>query len=69
MEKSCKKCAPKSPDTFLLLVNNTKQPLHSRNSFKNKIFIKRIIKKTLTLFFLLNPVPFNGLDYEKEKEF
>ena len=23
---------------FLILVNNPKQPLHARNSFKNKIF-------------------------------
>ena len=26
------------PDLFLILVNNPKQPLHARNSFKNKIF-------------------------------
>ena len=26
------------PDPFLILVNNPKQPLHARNSFKNKIF-------------------------------
>ena len=33
------------PDLFLNLVNNPKQPLYARNSFKNKIFWKRIIKK------------------------
>ena len=33
------------PDPFLILVNNTKQPWHWRNSFKNKISWKRIIKK------------------------
>ena len=33
------------PDPFLILVNNPKQPLHARNSFKNKIFWKRIIKQ------------------------
>ena len=32
-------------DLFLILVNNPKQPLHARNSFRNKIFWKRIIKK------------------------
>ena len=32
------------PDLFLMLVNNPKQLLHARNSFKNKIFWKRIIK-------------------------
>ena len=26
------------PDSFLILVNNPKQPLHARNSFKKKIF-------------------------------
>ena len=25
-------------DPFFILVNNSKQPLHARNSFKNKIF-------------------------------
>ena len=40
MEKSCRKCALKklAPDPFLILVNNSKQPLHAKNSFKNKIF-------------------------------
>ena len=33
------------PDLFLIFVNNPKQPLHARNSFENKIFWKRIIKK------------------------
>ena len=26
------------PNPFLIYVNNPKQPLHARNSFKNKIF-------------------------------
>ena len=26
------------PDPFLILKNNPKQPLHARNSFKDKIF-------------------------------
>ena len=34
------------PDPFLILLNNPKQPLHARNPFKNKIFWKRIIKKS-----------------------
>ena len=34
------------PGLFLILVNNPK-PLHARNSFKNKIFLKKIIKKLL----------------------
>ena len=53
-------------DTFLILVNNPKLPLHSRNFFKNKIFSDRIIKEPyLTVFFLSNP--FNRQDYEKQK--
>ena len=35
------------PDPSLNLVNNPKQPLHARNSFKKKIFWKRIIKRPL----------------------
>ena len=45
--------------------------MHTRISFKNKIFWKRIIKKPLeklTLFFILNPVPFVGQSYIKQKE-
>ena len=33
------------PDSFLILVNSPKQPLDVRNSFKNRIFWKKIIKK------------------------
>ena len=33
------------PDPFLIFVNKPKQPLHVKNSFKNMIFRKRIIKK------------------------
>ena len=39
------KCQKLVPDPFLILVNNPKQPLHARNSFQNKIFWKRIIRK------------------------
>ena len=46
--KSCRKCNLELfPDPFLVLVNNLKQPLHTRNFFENKIFWKRIIKKPL----------------------
>ena len=39
IEKSIRKCAAKaSPDLFIILVNNPKQPLHDRNYFKGKIF-------------------------------
>ena len=35
------------PGPFFILVNNPKQPLHARNSFKNKMFWKGIIKNLL----------------------
>ena len=60
-----------APDPFLILLNNPKQPLHARNSFKNKIFLKEDYPKglkKLTLFSLSNPVPFNGKSYQKQKE-
>ena len=47
------------PDLFIILVNNPKHPLHTRNSFKCKIF--------LSLFFLSNPVPFNTQNYQKQR--
>ena len=54
------------PDPFLILLNNPKQTLHARNSFENKKFLKDNYQKALkksTLFFLSNPVPFNGQSY------
>ena len=35
------------PDPLLILVNNPKQSLHAINFFENKIFWKRILKKSL----------------------
>ena len=49
------------PDPFLNLVNNPKQPLHAR-----KEDYQKALKKS-TLFFLPNPVPFNGQSYQKQK--
>ena len=34
-----------APNHFLILLNNPKQPSHTRNSFKNKVFWQRIIEK------------------------
>ena len=46
-------------DPFITLVKNPKQPLHARNSFRNKIFWKEIIKSPLkSLFFSVEPSPF-----------
>ena len=50
------------PDSFVILLNNPKQPLHARNSFIKKDILKEDYQKPfkmLTLFFLSNPVPFN----------
>ena len=60
MEKSRRKCA-----FFLILLNIPKQILHVGNSFENEILkddYQKALKK-LTLFFLSNPVPFNGRSY------
>ena len=58
MEKSCTKCAPKaSPRSLLILVNNPKQTLHAWDSFENKIFWKKIIKK-VNFIFSVEPSPF-----------
>ena len=55
-------------DSFFILVNNPKQPLHARNSFKNKVFERGLSKtlKKLTIF-LLNPFLFNGQSYQIQK--
>ena len=57
------------PDPFFILVNKPKQPLHTRNFFKNKILKEHFQKpfKELTLFFLSDPVPFNRQSYQKQK--
>ena len=36
-----------TPDPFLILLNNPKQPLHTIKYFENKTFLKRIITKSL----------------------
>ena len=57
--------------SFLILANNPKQPLHVRNHFKIRQYERGLTKsiKNLTLFIylFLNPVPFNGQDYEKQR--
>ena len=53
------------PHAFLILVNNQKQSLHARNSFEKEDYQKAL--KKLTLFFLSNPVLFNGQSYQKQK--
>ena len=58
------------PDPFLILLNNPKQPLNRRHSIENRVFLKEDYQralKSLTLFLLLNPVPFNEQSYEKQK--
>ena len=58
MEKSCRKCAQKlAPDPFLIMLNKPKPRLHAGNSFELSF------KKKLSLFFLLNPVPFDEQSY------
>ena len=50
----------------LILVDNPKQPFHARNSFENKIFLKRIIKKPQKVnfyFFFQTQSLFNPIKY------
>ena len=59
--KICKKYASEaSPRALLILINSSKQSMHARNSFENKIFWKRIIKKPSKnlLDFSFAPSPF-----------
>ena len=58
-----------APDPFLILLSNPKQLLHARNSCKIRYLERGLSKdlKKLTLFFLSNPVPFNGQSYKKQK--
>ena len=61
MEKSCIKCAPKgSPRPLFYFGKQPNKPLHARNSFKNKIFWKGIIKnlKKVNFVFSVEPSPF-----------
>ena len=48
------------PDPFLILVNNSKQPLHVRNSLKIRPFEKRLSKglKKVNFIFSFLPSPF-----------
>ena len=73
------KCAPNHTenvhqklvsDPFPILLYNLKHPLHKRSSFRNNILKENCQKplKKLTLFFPLNPVPFNWQSYQKQKE-
>ena len=58
------------PDHFLILVSGKKHPFRARKYFKNVDILNEDYQKSLkklNLFFLLNPVPFNGHCYKKEK--
>ena len=48
------------PDPLFILLNNSKQPLHALNSFKTKIFWKRIIKN-LSLLVIYYLTKFDGV--------
>ena len=58
------------PDTFLILVDNPKEPLHARNFFKKRYFERELSKSLnkVVLFFLSKPDPFDAQVYEKQKE-
>ena len=56
------------PDPFLILVDNQKQPVHTRNYFEN--YFERGLSKSLkkvSFIFFPNPIHFNGQSYQKQK--
>ena len=55
-----------APDSFLILLNNPKEPFHSKISFKNKIFWKKSSKSLKKVNFF-SFEPFNGQSYKKQK--
>ena len=57
------------PDSFLILVNETKQPFYAGNCFKNKSLLEDYQKalEKLTLFFFSNQVLFHRQNYQKQK--
>ena len=66
MEKVYRKPAVKtSPMHLFNFGNSPKQPTHVWD-FRNKLFLKEIMKK-VTWFFLLHPVTFYGQNFEKQK--
>ena len=64
MEKSCRKCAPKASPRPRFYFG--KQP---KILLKLRCFERGLSKtfKTLTLFFISNPIFFNGQSYQKQK--
>ena len=71
MEKSCRKCEPKaSPRPLFYFGKQPKTAIACRKLFKEEDILKGDYQrplKRLTLCFLLNPVPFNGQSYRKQK--
>ena len=71
MEKSCRKCAPKgSPRPLFNFGEKPKTPIPCKKIFLKFRCIERGLSKILkkvNLFFLLNPVPFNGHCYKKKR--
>ena len=57
------------PDPFLILVKKKQDCNYMHKSLLKKDVLKdyQKISRKLTLYFLLNPVPFNGQDYNKQK--
>ena len=56
-------------DPFSILINNPKQPLHARNSFRKRYFERGLSKslEKLKFIFLSNPVPFKEQKLSKIK--
>ena len=64
--KTIQKMSTKSQlDSFLILVNNPKQPLHAKKRYFERGLSKSL--KKVNFFFLSNLVSFNGQSYQKQK--
>ena len=70
MKRSCKNMHQKLvPDSFFLSVNNPSSHCIQGILLKIRFFERGLSKtpKKVTIFFPLNPFPFNGQSYQKQK--
>ena len=71
MEKSCRKCAPKSsPRPFFTFGKYLKTAIACKKLFQKYDILKEDYQKALKksiLFFLPNPISFIGQSYQKQK--
>ena len=69
MDKSCRTCARKASPRSLFYFDKQPKTVITCKKFFERYFVRELLKtlKKLTLFFLSNPIPFNGQSYQKQK--